>query len=114
MPAETAYTLSDIYIQKLDKLTTEKSIEELHETLVFDYTNRMKKINQSYIYSKPVVKAMNYIEDHLHEKIMLEDLANYLKLDKTYLCKLFKNETGLTPTQYRNKNYGKHFEDAMF
>ncbi len=160
MPYETAYTLSDIYIQRLDKLNTENDISKLHETLVEEYTNRMKQLNQNNIFSMPVIKAMNYIEEHLHEKISLDDLAEHLNLNKSYLCKLFKNETsltignyikkmkveaagnmliysdyspsdignyfsfsshshfintfkaetGYTPTEYRNKNYGRHFE----
>lgn len=159
MPSEIAYTLSDIYIQKMDKLKLEAEISQLHQTLVFDYTKRMKQLSSDSVYSKAIVKAMNYIEDHLHEKIPLDSLADYLDINKTYLCKLFKKEvgrtigdyikklkieaagnmliysdyspsyisnyfsfsshshfinvfkaeTGFTPNEYRNKNYGKHF-----
>lgn len=159
MPAETAYTLSDIYIQRMDKLNSEEEIAKLHETLVFDFTKRMKKLSRENIFSKQISICIGYIEDHLHEKISLDSLAKHLDLNKTYLCKLFKKEvgitigdyikklkieaasnmlvysdyspsdisnyfsfsshshfinvfkaeTGLTPNQYRNVNYGKHF-----
>lgn len=103
MPAETAYTLSDIYIQKMDKLSLEEEISQLHEALVMDFTKRMKNLRKDKVYSKQILKAIHYIDDHLHEKISLDTLAEYLDLNKTYLCKLFKNETGLTIGDYTKK-----------
>ncbi len=100
LPTERAYTLSDIYIRKMDTLGTEQEITELHKTLVFDYTKRMQALSKENVYSKPIILAMNYMEQHLHEKISLEHLAIYLKRNKTYLCRLFKEETGQTVGDY--------------
>ncbi len=103
MPSETAYTLSDIYIQKLDKLNKETDITELHKQVIFDYTNRMKAISQENIFSMPVIKAIDYIEDHINEKFSLDKLSQHLNLNKTYMCKLFKAETNLTIGNYTKK-----------
>ncbi len=100
MPSETAYTLSDIYIKQLDRITAESEITALHKTLVFDFTKRMRELSRETVFSKSVILAMNYIEKHLHEKISLDDLSQQLKLNKTYICRLFKNETGCTVGDY--------------
>lgn len=96
MPAESAYTLSDIYIKQADRLQSEDEISDLHKTLVFDYTKRMKTLYRENAYSKPVTMAVNYIEKHLHDRISSADLAGHLGVSKSYLCRLFKKETHRT------------------
>lgn len=103
MPSETAYTLSDIYIQQLDTLAEEESIVKLHAEFINDYTDRMHKIKTRIGISKTVIRATDYIYNHLNEKIMLDDLADYLKINKSYLCELFKKETGFTINTYITK-----------
>lgn len=38
---ETAYTLSDLYIQQVDSCQTEEEVSILHRKIVFEYANRM-------------------------------------------------------------------------
>lgn len=100
MLPEEAYSLSDIYIQKLDKLGAEWSVKELHETVILDYVTRMQKIKCSKSYSKQTYLVIDYIYDHLHEKIDLNTLAEISGMNKSYLCELFKKETGTTIGDY--------------
>ncbi|MDE5965708.1 MAG: AraC family transcriptional regulator, partial [Lachnospiraceae bacterium] len=95
-----AYTMSDIYIRRLDVCRREDEIDTLHETVVMDFTRKMKKIKKESILPKPVVEAMDYVYEHLHEKIRLEDIASAIGLNKTYLCGLFKKETQMTLGEY--------------
>lgn len=96
MDEETAYTLSDVNIQKSDLCTSTKELSKLHREIVFDYAHRMKKIVQNSIFSLPVIQCIDYIYDHLHETISIEDLAEYTKKNATYLCGLFKKEMNTT------------------
>ena len=96
MPEETAYTLSDLYIQEVDELDTPESINMLHKTMVYDYTEKMDRINKQNNYSRHILQAINYISDHLSEGISVDDVADALKLNKSYLCSIFKKETGIT------------------
>lgn len=43
---------------------------------------------------------MEYVYDHLHEKLMVSDIAEELGLSVQYLSKLFRTETGLTLNRY--------------
>lgn len=100
LDGELAYTLSDLYIQKGDVCTNLSDLEALHREMIFDFAERMRAIKKKNIYSKKIVQSLDYIHAHLHEKIMVDDLAEELELNKTYLCTLFKKETGLTIAQY--------------
>lgn len=100
MPSEDAYTLSDLYIQKLDILSTVEEVTELHDRAIMGFTHKMKSIHTSQNFSRYVTLAMDYIYDHLNEKISLEEMARHLALNKTYLCGIFKKETSLTIGEY--------------
>lgn len=47
-----------------------------------------------------VDKVLSYINAHYTEKLTLEQLANTVYLNKHYLVRLFKNETGKTPFDF--------------
>ncbi|NJP41713.1 response regulator [Oscillospiraceae bacterium HV4-5-C5C] len=44
--------------------------------------------------NKYVSKTLDYIHLNYASKLTLDDIAAYIALDKTYLCRLFKKETG--------------------
>lgn len=45
---------------------------------------------------------VHYIDSHYAEEFTLENLAGVLRYNKAYLCKLFKDATGLTIINYLN------------
>lgn len=69
MERETAYTLSDIFIQKMDHLQTVSQVAALHNTMVVDFTKRMQKQKKENAYSIYVMRAIEYISAHLHDKL---------------------------------------------
>lgn len=100
MPTEAAYTLSDIYIQQVDVCNEAEEIVALHKEAIFDFTERMNKIKKRIGFSKTVIQVADYIYNHLNEKISLNLLASEFKINKSYLCELFKKETGITINNY--------------
>ena len=52
------------------------------------------------LYSKPVSQCIDYIYDHLHEQITLEELADTAGVSSSYISKLFHNEVNVTIAQY--------------
>lgn len=100
MDIGTSYGLSDYYIQKADEAKSLEEISELHPKMCEDYTKRMKNIKKQTVCSKPVSAAMDYIYDNLHKRIFINDLADYLKINPSYLSRIFKKETGETVTDY--------------
>lgn len=100
MDFATAYSLSDFYIQKADQCKTTIEVSNLHQVLCEDYTKRMRALRKQTIYSKHVADCIDYIYDHLHTRITIIVLANHVKLNPTYLSRLFKKETGIPIRNY--------------
>ena len=99
-----SYGLSDIYISRADRAATSEALFEIHEQAIFDYAQRMKNISKAKVMNIHCIKAMEYISDNLHRSMTVKDVAAQLGLDRTYLGKLFRSETGQTVTAYiRNK-----------
>jgi AraC-like DNA-binding protein len=100
MDAETTYSLSDLYIQRADSCKSKEELGKLHREMTLDFASRMRKLQKEKIYSKHVVRCIEYIYDHLHEKISIKDLAQETGLHENYLSHLFKQEMGVTILQY--------------
>ncbi len=95
-----AYTLSDYYILTADKCTSTTDISNLHKEMCLDYTNKMKQLKKKKIYSIHISKCLDYIYDNLHTRITINTLSSHVGLSNAYLSRLFKEETGMTVTDY--------------
>lgn len=103
MSPEESYSMSDFYIMKTDKCRTEEEVRAVHTEMIEGYTGRMRKIKISNVYSKQIVRAIDYIICNVHSRIFLEEAAEYLKISPAYLSRLFKQETGTTFSEYVNR-----------
>lgn len=97
---EVAYGMSDLYIQKVDTLTTVQQVFELRDKMVNDYTNVMHNTKKNQSYSRQTAKAIDYISNNLNTRITLTDLAEALDMAPSYLSKLFSKETGQSISVY--------------
>lgn len=109
MPEEDAYTSSDLYIQRMDQCQDVESIVALYRDMLTYFTRSMADRKKELVFSKPVVQCMDYVYYHLHEKLTIQRLAEYVHLNPNYLSGLFKKETGQTVSEYIT---GKRMEAA--
>ena len=58
---------------------------------------------QRTVANKKIVPAISYINNNLLESVDGDTLADICRLSKAQMYRLFKQETGMTPTEYRNK-----------
>lgn len=100
LPIEEAFSLSDFYIQQVEKCHTPLEVDTLNYQMSIDFTKRVQMLIRNNIYSKPISKCISYIYSHLHSKVKIDELAELVKLNKSYLSKLFKSETGYTIQGY--------------
>ena len=96
MDHDTAYTLSDIYIQKADAMRDINELIMFFREMEVDFAERMKALRKSNVVSLHVRRCIDYIYEHLHEKITVEILADYVGLNPSYLSKLFSTEKGIS------------------
>lgn len=92
---ELAYTLSDIYISKMDMLNDPRDIIALHNEMLMDFTRKMAELPKNKVCSIHVRRSMEYIYRHLHGRLTAEDIAAELGINRCYLSTVFKKETGI-------------------
>ena len=97
---EQAYRLSDFYILKMDSCSTIKGIAELHQDMVLDFTGKMLVLQKNAIISKPIVQCIDYIYSHINERTTINELADYTALSPSYLSRLFKQNLGISISDY--------------
>ena len=68
--------------------------------MILDFTRRMQRIRDNRTYSKTILLAMDYVSEHLHERILIQDAAAALSISVPYLSRLFKSEIGTTFSDY--------------
>lgn len=97
---EKAYSLSDFYILKMDKCKSIEEINQLHKTMCLDICKQMNHLRSKQVLSKPIVLCIDYIYSHIHYRITVKELADYLNISESYLSKLFLKEMGISLSQY--------------
>lgn len=103
MEYESALTLSDEYIRRIERC---RSFEEVGQVLgqsFFEYTSHVAKIRSLKSESKLVYTVVSYVKKHLPEPIQVSDLADEIGNNVSYLCRTFKQETGKTLKEYINE-----------
>ena len=95
-----AYTISDLYIQKMDLMDSVDEITQLGDDAFAFYLQEIQSLDKKKSYSKPVSICLDYIYNHLHEPISVQDLADLADLSPSYLSTLFKSEMGESISEY--------------
>lgn len=102
MTPEQAYSLSDIFIMRADECTSIDDVRSVHYEMTEEYTKQMRILG-SRMYSKRILRAVEYISEHLHSRVLIEETAEALHITPSYLSRLFKSETGMTYSEYVNR-----------
>lgn len=100
--SEVAYTLSDVYIQRLEDLHDVRQIQQLIEDAFGTFADRVK-ITKTNVVSPVIAKCQHYIFQHVYDEIHLADLADYVSLSPSYLSSCFKKEAGISVSEWIQK-----------
>ena len=100
---DLAYAMSDSYIQTSEKCTSLSQIDGLKARALRDFVSAVKHKKESPPYSKAIRRAIGYIRSHVQEKISLSQLAQVSGLSSGRFSHLFREETGMTPLTYVQK-----------
>ncbi len=103
LPLNIAYSLSDTYIQQIDLATTPDMISFLHRDLIYDFASKMKELRSTPGISQAIKRTIDYIVDNIQKRITLEKVSKAVGINRTYLCELFKKETGTSIQRYITK-----------
>lgn len=112
METEQAYRLSDFYIIHMDACSTIQEISDLHHEMALDFTGKMRLLQKNAALSKPVAQCIDYIYAHISARITVEDLAVYTNLSASYLSRLFKQNLGVSISDYIREKKSKSAESS--
>lgn len=99
-----AFSMSDLYIQRLELLRDVFSVERLIQDMMLDFAERVEKLLRpegggSQFYRR----CAQFVSENLFATIRAEDMAAKLGYNRTYLCSRFKQEAGISLTQFIRK-----------
>ena len=94
MDMNTAYTLSDIYINKADEATEVEQVMDLIAEMQIDYATRMRDLKKESVINLHVRRAIDHIYNNLNRNITVTELASAEGLNPEYFSRLFASETG--------------------
>lgn len=100
MREEEAFSLSDGFIQRVELLTDPGKIMNLQYSMILEYTEQVEKLHLGRQPTRLAADVANYVRRHLSEPISVEDMAADFFLSRPHLSAKFKQETGVTLTDY--------------
>ena len=100
MREEEAFSLSDGFIQRVELLTDPSQIMNLQYSMILEYTEQVEKLHLGRHPTRLAADVANYVRRHLSEPISAEKMAEEFYLSRPYLSARFRQETGVTLTDY--------------
>jgi YesN/AraC family two-component response regulator len=107
---ETAFDLSDVYIQQIEHTNTIETLSKLEYDMLLQFIKKVRS-NNNRTYQLVVNKAINFINDQIMQPLSLEIVSKQVKVHPNYLSKLFKDEVGMTITDFINR---KRIEESKY
>ncbi|PGT53078.1 AraC family transcriptional regulator [Bacillus cereus] len=99
LPSEIAFSLSDLYIQKIEQIDNIYATNRLIEEALCTFADSVKEYNEKQ-YSKKLNMCLDYIARNIYNDITVNALANYIQINPSYLSDIFKKEVGIPLKQY--------------
>ena len=95
-----AYDIRDEFIKEFDNAAALPDLYDLVHGMAYNYAVKMKYVLKEKKKSPRLARMVSYIEDHLHEKIELADIADHVNVSRTYASAIFKEELGITISEF--------------
>lgn len=106
---EIAFSLSDIFIQRLEEESDTAVLLNMMHQFEFQYAEMVAELNARKA-GRPkkdqdsrIEKCKDYIFRHLHEKISVQNMADELFVNANYLSELFHQTEGITLSDFIQK-----------
>lgn len=91
--------ISKRFATLIDEANTLEELEQIDKDLIYEYAMTAMKV-KSLNYSPAISKTIQYIEMHLDQPILLEQLAENVSLAPAYLSRFFNKEVGQSISKY--------------
>jgi AraC-like DNA-binding protein len=95
-----AYSISDLYLQRLEKCKNVLEIYQLIYEFQIEYAQQVKETREKLSRFSYVEECKNYIVSHLRTRFTVEDIAKELNINRSYLSRQFSKSEGMSIQQY--------------
>lgn len=102
LDAETAFMLSDYYINLIDETSNADEVQVLEYKMLNDFIKVLKK-HKEYIYNSLINRVISYIKKNIEHDLSLKEISSFVNVHPNYLSYVFKKEVGKTLTEYINE-----------
>lgn len=103
LDADTAYSISDIYLQRLAKCLTAAEILALLEEAKFGFARAVRSSRSAQSRISYLEQAKNYVATHLNREFDLETIAKEIGLNPSYLSRKFKEYEHMGIAEYTRR-----------
>ena len=100
LPAEEALSLSDRYIQHSEKFEHPEQILNLQYHMIMDYATLVAQLAVGGEYNYFLRTITSYLREHLDERLTVDQIAEAMHMNRSYLATKFKKETGRSLSSY--------------
>lgn len=100
LPDIVAYDIRDQYMEEFDHAVSLPDLYDLVHGMAHEFATRVHYARTGGVHSPRLMTMISYIESHLTEKITLADVADAAGLSRTYASKVFKDELGMTLSEF--------------
>lgn len=104
--AETAFYLSDISIQNMEKCSDVETVEQIYNDAQFHYAELVRDLKKELPEGNPkdenehIAHCKDYIYTHLHGVLTVSEIADAIGLNASYLSSLFRKTCGVSLKEY--------------
>lgn len=95
-----AYSLQNAYVQKIEACSSQTALIGLGNCFFVDITEKVHEAKSHSSLSQPIKSTCEYIGIHLFDELSIDDIASRVGYSNYYLTRKFKQETGITLTDY--------------
>lgn len=97
---ESAYQLSDIYIQEGEKLQNIAALNRLQYNMLLDFTIRVAQARIPFDTASDISKCIRFIQSHTNQPISVSDVADYVGKSRSHISRSFKKELGFSMNEF--------------
>ncbi len=92
---EIAYQLSDEYIQTVENMISQDSIEHLSASMIIDFTERVREASLPLQdIPEDISRSIRYIRLHTNSNLSVQEVAEAVGLSRSHLSRKFKEVMG--------------------
>jgi len=95
-----SYALADLFKQHLEKCTNIKQIIRLQLDIMVTFAEKVKQVHESRQQNNYVEQCKNYIANHLNTHFSLNDIAEKVGINQSYLSRRFSELEGIGIQRY--------------